>query len=205
MTGSPGKALARLAALPRGKRRHALLATLRSRLVSRFEHRLVIYRWPGLAVPPPPPGFEVRRYASYRDLPASVVEDRDPFAPPADWFRGRFAEGAVLWMGLEQGRAESCAWLIGAKNLPDWYLPLDPEDRVIYAVVTHPRSRGRGLAPAVVRALLHEEQRAEGVIYVDCRAWNRSARRAFEKLGFEHVTTMVPDRPATPVAGVTCQ
>ncbi|MCK9543980.1 MAG: GNAT family N-acetyltransferase, partial [Novosphingobium sp.] len=186
------KLAARLRAAGDGNWRAFIAAQFRSRLWSMIERRLVLYRWRPRQFAPEHCPFDIRRIASVSELPPSVFEDANPLSPPRDWYEDRFADGAVLWVGLDRGRAASCVWLIRGADLPGWYRPLKADDKVIYAVVTPHSYRGRGAAPAVVRKLLTHEQQPGADIHVDCKVWNKSARRAFEKVGFEPIATVSP-------------
>jgi GNAT superfamily N-acetyltransferase len=190
--GSIAKLAARLRAIGGANWRESIGAQMRARVWSKVERRLVLYRWKPREFGPERADFDIRRVETIAELPPSIFKETDPLGMPRQWYEERFAEGAVLWVGLDGGHAASCVWLIRGGDLPGWYQPLKAEDRVIYAVFTHHGYRGQGVAPAVVRKLLSHERRDDSDIYVDCKVWNRAARRAFEKVGFEAIATVSP-------------
>jgi RimJ/RimL family protein N-acetyltransferase len=190
--GSIGSLAARLRAIGGGNWRASILAQFRARLWAKVERRLVLYRWQPRAFPPEAGGFDIRRIDRLAEVPATVFREADPLGMPRAWYAARFAEGAALWIALDGGRPASCVWLVRGAALPGWYRPLRDDDKVIYAVVTPHAYRGKGIAPAVVRTLLAHEHRGDADIYVDCKIWNKAARRAFEKVGFEPIATVSP-------------
>jgi RimJ/RimL family protein N-acetyltransferase len=196
---SIGSLAARLHAIGGGNWRASILAQFRARLWSKIERRLVLYRWRPRDFPPEAGSFDIRRIGRLDEVPETVFRESDPHGMPRAWYAARFAEGAVLWIALDGGRAASCVWLVRGAELPGWYQPLCDDDKVIYAVVTPHSYRGKGIAPAVVRTLLARERRDDADIFVDCKIWNKAARRAFEKVGFEPIATISPKvwRPFT--------
>ncbi len=156
---------------------------VRTRVLGRFDHRRVVLRWDPDAVQACADSMiEPVVVTRIEDLPASVFADTQ--AQPRGWYESFFRQGARLWTAIEGGRALGSAWVIEARLLDGWYVPLKPNSAVIYGVVTPGRTRGRGIAPQLALAAARHASANGGEVYLDCMAWNRAALRAFAKAGF---------------------
>lgn len=156
---------------------------VRTRVWGRFDQRRVVLRWDANAVragagQPIEPMLVLR----IEDLPASALAD--PQGQPRRWYETFFRQGARLWTAIEDGRVLGSAWIIDARLLDRWYIPLEAGAAVIYGVVTPASARGRGIAPQLALAAARHAAAAGGVVNLDCMAWNRPALRAFAKAGF---------------------
>lgn len=174
----------------RGKLLHFVLAHLRSALASRSRTQHVLYRLDKSALRDAPADLDVRIIAAEDDIPDWAVRDKDAEAMPREWYLERIAEGATGWIARAQGQFAACLWLIKGRALQEWYVPIQPQDRVLYAVVTASRSRGSGMAPKLVCTALGHDLAPDADTFVDCKVWNKSARRAFEKVGFRSFATV---------------
>ena len=98
-----------------------------------------------------------------------------------------------MWVAALHGRLAGYQWTNAGHRVGRWHVELDPDDLVIYSVVTMPELRGHGLAAAMTCHIIDtlEPDRA----FIDCMEWNTSSRRFIRRAGFEQVTT-VTDRPA---------
>lgn len=175
-----------------GKLRAFLAGKLRNSVWARMEKRHVLYRLDESLLVPPREQVDARRFAAMQDLPPEAFTGPANGGMPREWYADRFGEGAALWAAIEDGRFAAFLWVVTGAALPGWYVPLRPRDKVIYAVVTAEEFKGRGLAPDLVRAALLAEREDAADLLVDCKVWNKSARRAFEKVGFKAFATVPP-------------
>jgi GNAT superfamily N-acetyltransferase len=175
---------------------------------AKVEHRLVLFQLDRAVLAKV--GMVVTDVASYQtldDVPADCFTDAVPAAGksghslradavqglmPRGWFAGRFAEGAHLWLLRDDGHAAAALWTIEGNSLDTWYVPLRPHDIVVYAVVTHPIRRGRGLASRLACAAARAELTPDNDLFLDCRRWNLAAQRAFQRVGFKPFATVSP-------------
>src|SRR5579872_5014286 len=93
-----------------------------------------------------PSGFRIQGISATDDIPKNfwlALEVAQPNTKREE-FIVPFAEHSRLWIG-NLGEVPVCyAWSIRACNLKQWYVPLRPDDHVIFAVVTWPGARGVG-------------------------------------------------------------
>lgn len=179
------------AAAPRQPRKRwgaALSRIVRERVLSRLDRRRQVMRWQPSAVRIGTASLIPQRIETLSALPPAATREADSSAMPRDWYRHFFAQGAALWTAFENGRALGSLWIIGAQHLGGWYVPLEPEARVIYGVVTPGWARGRGVAPQL--ALAAARDAGDAPVYLDCMVWNRAAQRAFGKAGFVPLATV---------------
>jgi Acetyltransferase (GNAT) family len=141
-----------------------------------------------------PPGFQVRCSSDTNDIPTnfwSALQAAQPNTTREE-FIVPFAERSLLWIGA-YGDAPVCyAWSTHGRDLKEWYIPLQPDDIVIFAVVTWPGSRGIGLARNIVQHIALVEGNDSVHIYLDTKEWNLSAQRSFERAGFRRVAVKPP-------------
>ena len=167
-------------------RRKRLASIVRRRILGLVDRRRVLYRWDGEDLGQSS-AVNARRFSSIGDLAGTTLS-----IAPKSWFETLFAEKAVLWAVPDGDGLGACAWVVAGSDLKDWYVPLYPKDRLVYAVVASPDKRGGGIVPKLVREIIRRERAQEGRFYLDCMAWNRSARRAFEKAGFRAFALVGP-------------
>lgn len=161
---------------------------MRERVLSRLDRRRVVMRWqPGAVCIGSSPIAPIV-IDGLPALPPSVTRETDPAGMPREWYRHFFDHGATLWTALDRDRVLGSLWVIGARRLGDWYVPLERDAQVIYGVVTPEWARGRGVAAQLALAAARAAKGAP--IYLDCMAWNRAAQRAFAKAGFVAVATV---------------
>jgi ribosomal protein S18 acetylase RimI-like enzyme len=136
-----------------------------------------------------PQGFQVRCSSATDDLPTSFWLALEAAQPNTsrEKFISPFAERGLLWIGIF-GEAPVCyAWSTRGRDLKEWYVPLQPDDIVIFAVVTWPGYRGIGLARNIVQHIARVEGNDGVGVYLDTKEWNLSAQRSFERAGFRRV------------------
>ena len=89
------------------------------------------------------------------------------------------------WVCLTQNGDAACwLWAAPGAALPGWFVPLDPQDVVIYSVFTRYRFRGLGLAPRVIHHAANTLAPEGGMVVCGIALWNDPSIRAFGKLGF---------------------
>jgi len=174
---------------PRRRRRAAeLMRVLQERVLGRLDRRRIIFRWDPRAVTTAPSDRDILRIEQLTALPATIANFADPAGQPLAWYRHFFDQRATLWTMVEDARALGSLWMIGARRLGAWYLPLEPDAQIIYGVVTPKWARGRGVAAQLALAAARASEGAP--VYLDCLAWNLAAHRAFAKAGFVPVATV---------------
>ena len=95
-----------------------------------------------------------------------------------------FSRGAVLWAAFIGDQPAAFLLSIKASRLGKWYIPLLPNDVVLYGAGTFHEWRGKGLHTDIMR---HAIGAASGDIYCDAHKWNATAQRNFEKSGFVRI------------------
>lgn len=171
----------------------SLERNFRQRVLGLFDHRLVIYRWEAGAVPVASAAITPQTFRAIDELPDTVFAESGSGGLPRQWYEGLFAQGAILWTAIEDGKALCSLWVISAEQLGQWWVALPARDKVIYAVATDAAARGKGLAPRLVLAACEAEAEDDARIHLDCKIWNRAARRAFAKVGFREIARVDPD------------
>ncbi len=159
-----------------------------------FANQNVIYKLDRSASPVElPEGFEFRRCRFADELPSQFWEVYRKSQPEVKFeeFVHPFSRHAVLSIGFVNGTPASYLWSSHFPPFERWYVPLEPEDVVIFSVVTFFRFRGLGLARLMVRCVADAEP-GVGHIYLDVKRWNRSGQLAFEKAGFRRVAVRAP-------------
>lgn len=144
-----------------------------------------------------PAGFSVEAIRGPAELsPACRRELLSLFGPQSletDLWEVR--HGAVLWLARIDGRLCGASLSRRGRWFRTWFVPLNPEDLVIFRNRTAPEFRGRGLCPALMNWIIdHEQAGTDARGYVDCRIYNRASIRSIEKAGFRRIATMKPLR-----------
>jgi hypothetical protein len=146
-----------------------------------------------------PSSISVTRCESLADVPESVLAEliaEEGERHPTRMCR-EFARGGVMWTACENGQLAGCLWSVHADRLGPWFVELQPDDLLLYAVLTLPAFRGRLLAPALSCAVIGHERREGARAFIDCKEWNHPARRYMAGAGFERLVVR-----RTPVPGV---
>jgi hypothetical protein len=174
----------------------ALLRDRILRVVGPFiANQNVIYKLDRIVSPTAlPRDFEFRRCRFADELPTKFWEVYRQSQPDVifEEFARPFSDNAVLSIGLVNGIPASYLWSARfCSPKKEWYVQLEPEDVVIFSVVTFFRFRGLGLARLMVQCVA-EAELGVGNIYLDVKRWNRSAQLAFEKGGFRRVAVRPP-------------
>jgi len=167
------------------------------RLVSaynwRFRKRQHVYVFDSsLTAPTFPPGWNVERFERVEDVAADVWDalgdgGRDPSV--ADDQTEMRARG-VLWVARLGGTVVGAAVSRRGRDFVRWFVRLGANDIVIFRVRTLPAYRGRGIAAALLRAIVMREALPAGEAYTDCRTFNLSSIRMIEKAGFRRIATV---------------
>lgn len=157
-----------------------------------FRRRNHVYRWE--PAPAKVPDLLVERYERADAVPFAARQAIESWGGEQAWRQDveELRQGAVLWTGRWEGEIGS-AWMSRPGRLfRAWFVPLGPEDLVLFRGRTSPALRGRGLSPAMMRAIIARELRPGGTAYVDVKVHNAPSIRAIEKAGFRRVATMKP-------------
>lgn len=173
-------AFAQISTVRKGKLGSFAADKLRRAVWSRVDRRHVLFRLdPKLLPAVSSLEGDVRRFDRIESLPDEAFEFM-----PLSWFADRFDEGARLWSFWTGNRPVACLWAISGRELNCWYVRIRPQDCVIYAVVTYPPMRGRGIARELLSYVAACEMNGENDIFLDCMRWNLTAQRSFERVGF---------------------
>ncbi|MCH8806568.1 MAG: GNAT family N-acetyltransferase [Planctomycetes bacterium] len=143
-----------------------------------------------------PPNLTVVRCDRLEDLaPELLATMRSRFSPSSlEVDRWELGHGAVLWVGLIDGRLAGVSMSRRGDQFKCWFVPLRRHDVVIFRNRTLPDFRGRGLCPALMQHVMFHELAGDGRAYVDCRVYNKPSIRSIEKAGFRRIATMKPLR-----------
>lgn len=128
-------------------------------------------------------GAEVRSYKSQEAVP-EVFWKRLKKDNAISTVIEEFSRGAVLWVSFIGDKPAAYMRSIRASGLSEWYIPLAPDDVVLYGGGTFREWRGNGLHTDTMR---HVIRKTAGDIYCDAHEWNAAAQRNFEKCGFVRI------------------
>lgn len=106
--------------------------------------------------------------------------------------RAEFRRGSVLWIAWRDGEPAAFLWTRRGDRFKQWFVPLEPADIVTFAMVTLPQHRGIGIAPTMMRHVIHLERGRGGRAMIDCAQWNKPSIRAIEKVGYRRFGMMKP-------------
>ena len=136
---------------------------------------------------PIPQGFEVRCYERFEAVPKTDLATLHPaeLSRITEQAEQELRAGAVMWIGYIDGIFAATEFSIRGRFLKRWFLPLAPNDIVIFGVDTLNAFRGRGIHPAMLRAAVERE--ADAGVYCDTNVWNVVAQRNMEKAGFRPI------------------
>jgi hypothetical protein len=138
-----------------------------------------------------PEGFVLHRFSCIEEVPEDIVAQISALGLEKI-VAANFSEGADLWLGIGRGRLAISLWTVRRALLRQWHVPIEPEDIILYSVVTQPAFRGLGLAGSAAGEIWRRQGDKSRSFYVDCKLWNRTAQRAFIKAGFTPVATASP-------------
>ena len=162
-----------------------------------FLHRHIVFR---LDPPPAPgrdvPGLVIHRHASEGDVQPELLRLLVDLRGPAflDMMRLEFDHRAVMWIGLLDGEFAAILFTRRGRYFKGWFVPIGPDDIVIFAMGTEAQFRGRGLSPAMMRHAINTELASTpgAKAWIDCAVWNAPSIRAIQKTGFQRVGVMKP-------------
>lgn len=175
---------------------HAVVSKLWRKL---FANRHLVFCLPAESLEPSQhvQGLKILRCTGDRDIPEHFrrqLVDEEGVDFPSQ-LEQEFLGGGVFWLGCIDQSVVAYQWSRKGSYVKHWFVSLNPEDIVIFATVTFPEWRGRSIGPAMMQFIIAHELEGQGVAYVDCKVWNKSAIRGIEKAGFQKVGE--PMRPVT--------
>ena len=174
-----------------------LLWAVRFRFYNRFRRRLTVLKCEPVRGPSASP-VAVEKYGPTDDLPdalnAALAARFGPDFPAVH--AAERADGATLWVGLLNGEPAGFARARPGDRVRNWHEPLGPDDRLVYAMATHRRARGRGVSAAVLRTAVAAVP-AGGAAWADTMVWNAPALAALRRAGFRDLyeADPLPDHP----------
>lgn len=187
-----------------------------------FQYRCHVYVHRGPFPPEQRSDCTFQRYERFEDVPLSlrdaIVANRNSKELDIDALE--IKDNAVMWVASCDGVPATIVFTRRGRHFRRWFLPLQDQDVVVFRLRTYPPFRGRGLAPSLMRHVLHESVKDGAAAYVDCRVYNQPSIRSITKAGFECIATMKPipreqvvasgggsdmgDAAAVYVLGMTC-
>ena len=97
----------------------------------------------------------------------------------------RFQMGAVLWILKVHGDIAGFVWSIKGKFVAPYFVPLTPEDAVIFDVATFEEFRGQGLYSSLLNRVLRQLKLAQiRRAFTHVHEWNKPSIRGHEKTPF---------------------
>jgi hypothetical protein len=141
-----------------------------------------------------PEGFQVHRCTCINEVPSCfwpALRAMDSKSSK-DEFITHFSKRGVFWIGTLAEKPACHACSIRARDLKQWYIPLRPDDVVIFSVCTWPGFRGMGLARSLVHHIVSSQGGTDTNFYLDTKEWNRTAQATFERIGFQRIAVRPP-------------
>jgi hypothetical protein len=80
-------------------------------------------------------------------------------------------------------------WVKAGGDVKKWMIPLQHDDRVIYAAYTTKEMRGKRLWPHLMGHAVKSDSVAGGHWYSDCHIYNIPSRTVLERNGFKIIAT----------------
>ncbi len=162
----------------------------------RFQNRCHVFVHRGPFPPEHRDDCAFHRFDRFDDVPQdvrdAVVAYRD--ASQLEMDAKEIRDGATMWGASCDGVLASVVFTRRGRDFRRWFLPLRPDDVVVFRLRTYPAFRGRGLAPSLMRQALHEYMQEGNDAYIDCRVYNKPSIRSITKTGFQRIATMKPIR-----------
>lgn len=115
---------------------------------------------------------------------AIVREFHDQYWGKPEWVQ----IGWRFWIGMIEQELAIVGWTRGPGRCEDFFFPLSSDCGLLWQTVTLQKFRGRGLCSLVLSRMsgaLFESGVAR--VYVSCRDYNVSSRRAIDKAGFKYI------------------
>ena len=134
----------------------------------RFTSKLRIFRYDPLAnCTRWPKEFALLRFSRFQDLPTDRVAEMSTLGFDSV-LAANFGQGADLWLGIGREGLAISLWTVRRARLREWHLSIEPDDLILYSVVTQPTFRGLGLAGAAAAEIWRREGNGIQTFYVDC-------------------------------------
>ncbi len=135
----------------------------------------------------------IKSFRSKADVPESVKADLLRNGGKKTWEINEMEidENAVFWVAFKDKHVVSTVFTRRGMCYKNWFLPLNPEDVVVFRLGTFPEFRGRGFAPSLIRQAIYETLKdSSGHAYIDCRTYNKSSINCIKKVGFNCIAKM---------------
>ena len=148
-----------------------------------------------------PPTLRIERYGRVELIPDQIYRARcDAVGATAANSVERYIEsiavemrhGATYWVGYLNDGVAGIVMSRSGIHFRRWFVPLNQEDLVLFSAETFPAFRGRGVHPAMLLYIIAQELRPGGRAYIDCKIYNSSAKRTYQKVGFRKIATKKP-------------
>lgn len=135
-------------------------------------------------------GAPVQKFVRFTDLPADLLGQitRSLGDGYENTLKILFDQKARLYVATVNGAFGSMGWVQSGRDLTEWWVPIEPDDFVMFSAVTAPEFRGQRLWGRVILAAYDSEIGAGGRYYCDCNVTNIASRRQLERAGFEIIS-----------------
>lgn len=143
----------------------------------------------------------IDRYDSASEVPTEVlrqIEEREG-RQSVRTIRGEFLKVGELYVGWVGEKVASRMWVRAGRHMEDWFVLLREDDCVLFGMLAYPAFRGLGIIGALITEAIERNGGGDGDVYVDCKLWNRSSMRVFDKMAFKRISTKRPLRRQRPV------
>ena len=139
-------------------------------------------------------GLLIQRYGTLEEIPGRHFQQlmAEEGSVLLQQMNREFADGGVFWVATLEEHVVAYQWSRRGFQVERWFVPLEADDVVIFATVTFPQWRGRGIGPAMMQHIIANELAGRGRAYVDCKVWNKPAMRGIAKAGFTCMGRMQP-------------
>jgi len=147
--------------------------------------------------------IENNNFTPILDLPTDIIIERrntyhEAMQPDMQsmikyWFeenemdktKERFEKGAILWILKHDKVIVGFGWSIRGKMVDPYYLPLTPNDAVLFDYMIFEEYRGRGLYPLLLNYILGKIN-LEGVTraFIHAFEWNTASIKGLRKTNF---------------------
>lgn len=157
----------------------------------------IVFAFAGEVEPTDRADLRITRYDTESNLDPLFLDaiDKRQGAKGRLRIRSAFGRGSVLWVGYRDQLPAVFLWTRRGDRFDHWFIPLEPEDIVTFAMVTLPEHRGVGLAPTMMRHVIAVERGPGGRALIDSAVWNKPSIRAIEKVGYRPIGRMKPLPP----------
>ena len=156
-------------------------------VAGRFTKQRLIFKLGQAVFPSAEPSYRIDVFVHAHQLSADLVT-AVTFGKASELrhLRERFSQNAKLYvLHTQGGQLGSFMWVKAGRDVKIWMIPLQADDRVVYAAYTPKDMRGKRLWAHLIRHAVDTDSVTGGQWYSDCHIYNKPSRRALERNGFD--------------------